>query len=164
MLSLLQTESEQADVAWAALADDLRSLDALAAAMEIPQGPGRHFLLAWKLARKYEPGFKPKRQNGRPQKWDGFGLLTLANLIALVMHTGCRSKAGACEYLSTNDPWLKKVEGRPDGEALGRQCTKRMLDTARKSLLAAVSAGMLDGYAAEVCRHRDYLAQRAERK
>jgi hypothetical protein len=125
--------------------------------MGIPKGPQRSTLLALQLARKHEPGFKPKRQDGRPAKWDAIAKLVLANLVAIAMHPFGWTKAHACEYLARYCPWLSGMEGRPDGDALARQCSAHMLKIARNDLAAALGAGMFEEHVACIRAARDVL-------
>lgn len=162
-LGLLQSEAERNAVLDAAAADVFGRLVARADEMEIPRGPDQGWLLALAVLEQYDPEFKAQRKDGRPEKWDVLARITLANLIALVMHVGW-PKVRACEHLAANDPWLCEVEGRPDGKALERQCTKQRLAVARKAVADAASAGRLDVFAAEVRRNRDFLAQREKQK
>lgn len=157
-LGLLQSETERRAVIDAAAADAFRRLVARADALGIPP-----WLLVWESLMKYDPTFKQLRNDGRPKKWNGLALITLADLVALAMHVGL-TKVRACEYLAGKDPWLSAMEGRPDGKALEKQCTKHRLAAARKTVAEAVAADMLDDLVAQVRQRRDFLSQREKQK
>ena len=143
VLGLLMSEEEKDRLCQERAAEEMRRLWVLADSMEIPESPHREYLTLWALARKYVPELKTSRPEGAQKKWDVAAKLVLARLVARRMRQKGLNKAQACAALAEDEPWLSNVEGKPDGDALARQCTSQMLKTALSSRDEAEQEGKI---------------------
>jgi hypothetical protein len=128
-------------------AEEFRRMNVLAESMGIPDSPTRWYQLALGLARIHVPELKTSRDEGAPAKWNPVSRILLANMVAREMARDGLTKAAACQRLATQDPWLSTMRGKPDGDALARQCTAKMLSAARNERIGAEQSGFnLDGW------------------
>jgi hypothetical protein len=157
VLGLLMSDEEKKRRILERGSEERRVLFALADSMEIPESPHREYLALWALARKYVPELKSSRTEGPKKKWDGVAKLVLAELVARRMRQKGLNKAQACASLAEDDPWLSNVRGKPDGEALARQCTSVMLKVALSTRADAELVGKIKDFDASLDEARHLM-------
>ena len=146
VLGLLTSDEEKKRRILERGSEERRVLFALADSMEIPESPHREYLALWALARKYVPELKSSRTEGPKKKWDEEAKLVLAHLIARRMRQKGLNKAQACAELSEDDHWLSNIRGKPDGEAIARQCTSQSLKAALSNRVEAEQEGKIEHF------------------
>ena len=122
------------------------------------------FWQALELAQLYVPELKTSRQDGAPTKWHIGAKFVLIHLVARRIRTHGLNKAQACAALAADDPWLSNVEGKPDGDALARQCTSQRLKAALKDRDEFEQAGKLEDFDALIDEGRTLMIEIAAEK
>lgn len=159
VLGLLMSEEEKERRALERSAEEMRRLLARADAMGIPEGPYRVYATLWALAREYVPELKTSRPEGPQKKWEEEAKLMLACLIARRMRQKGLNKAQACAELAEDDHWLSNVRGKPDGEAIARQCTSQNLKAALSNRDEAEQAGKIEDLDALIDKGRTLMIE-----
>jgi hypothetical protein len=156
---LLMTEEERERQDRDGHAEEKQVLFALADELGIPESPGRETATLWALARKYVPELKTSRPEGAPTKWDIGAKFVLVQMVARRMRTTGLSRPQACAGLASDDPWLSNVEGKPDGNALVKQCPYERLKVALRERDEAEQVGMIEDLDALIDKGRTLMIE-----
>jgi hypothetical protein len=159
VLGLLMSEKEKEGLIRERLAEKVQRLNALADSMGIPKGDSRWFQLALELAQLYVPELKTSRKDGAKTKWDIGQKLVLAHLVARRMRTHELNKAQACAALAEDDHWLSNIRGKPDGNALVKQCPSETLQVALRERDEAEQVGMIEDLDALIDKGRTLMIE-----
>jgi hypothetical protein len=146
VLGLLMSEEEKEGLIRERLAEEVQRLNTLADSMGIPKSDSRWFQLALELAQLYVPELKTSRAEGPQKKWDEEAKLVLARLVARRMRQKGLNKAQACADLAEDDHWLSNIRGKPDGEAIARQCNSQSLKAALSDRDEAEQEGKIEHF------------------
>jgi len=131
------TRDEIAQQTYRALNDKIQQLTLLLDQHGIDRkGNNRWFLLACKLADKYEPAFQPLKTLGRPPKWSEDRLLILAGEIWREIKAGARTQRIAAKRLAAREPWRSFIDRWTPGRATSAEPHDAILDAYKRVSLS----------------------------